>query len=300
MKAVQWTVFIDMLGFSELNSKVVSDSQASELIEFMNSNLSFMGRYEGEVRAAYEGGRGFNLYEWYDVKTTFISDSLVLTFKPREVERKEPADKVLMHSANALMLIGWRLMELMQKCLAEQRIIFRGGVSTEYCDIEGNFAVGKGLSLAHHAESKKAIFPRLVLADDVLRNQPLIDKIKWLYRKMYGRNNFIQRDGGVWAVNILQLMLASADPSSPSVKWQMKDFSVREKIIKSRVKVEEMLSRQKELIRSSISVNYASYRAGYADVNKRELHRKILKKYFWLRRSHNNEISKFNYDQFKV
>ncbi|WP_347906590.1 hypothetical protein [Pseudomonas grandcourensis] len=299
MKAVQWTVFIDMLGFSEMNSKVISDVQAQDLIQFMSSNLSFMGNYEKEVKTRYEGDQGFNLYEWYDVKTAFISDSLVLTFKPRQVERKEPREKVLMHSANALILICWRLMELMQKCLAEKRIIFRGGISTEFCDIDGSFAVGKGLSLAHHAESKKAVYPRLALADDVLENQALVEKIKWLYRKMYGRNGFIQRDGSVWSVNILQLMLASADPSTPSAKWQMRDYHIRATIIESRRKVEAMLQHQKELVRDSISENFLRYRSSYQNQSKRELYRKILKKYFWLRRHHNKEILG-SFSRFKI
>lgn len=40
MKAVQWAVFIDMLGFKKLNSSVTTDDQAQDLIKLMTSNTA--------------------------------------------------------------------------------------------------------------------------------------------------------------------------------------------------------------------------------------------------------------------
>ncbi len=68
-----------------------------------------------------------------------------------------------MHSANTLMLLSIRLGLLMDKCLLQKQITFRGGISTAYCDISDSFAVGAGLSAASEAEGK-AKFARLALA----------------------------------------------------------------------------------------------------------------------------------------
>lgn len=300
MKAIQWTVFIDMLGFSELNSTVDSDHKAKELMDFMSSNMSLMLNYEEFVRPAYEKDNAFNLYEWYEVKSAFISDSIVMTFKPREVVAEKNKDKVLMHSANALMLIALRLSALMHKCLSEKSIIFRGGISTGYCDIKDSFAVGEGLSFAHYTESKIAIYPRLVLSEDVVLNKKLLQKINWLYKEMYGEGRFIKREGAVVWVDVLHLLLASADPKSPSVKWQMSDYATRGKIILARTVLESTLSMQKKLVRDSISEYYAKYRSCYGDLIKRKLYKNILGKYFWLRRHHNSELQGRRYDEFEI
>ena len=112
MKAMQWTVFIDMLGFKKLNSSVSTDDQAQDLIKFMTSNRDELVQLEAFVEQSYKSETVFNFYEWYEVKSAFISDSIVVTFKPKDVAREKNADKVLMHSANALMIIAMRLRKL--------------------------------------------------------------------------------------------------------------------------------------------------------------------------------------------
>ena len=300
MKAVQWTVFIDMLGFSELNSKVVSDVMARGLIEFMNTNKEILSAYEKFVRPAYKDNKQFNLYSWYDVKAAFISDSIVVTFKPKEMVGKWPQDQVLMHSANALILISMRLATLMQKCLDERKIIFRGGISNGYCDIDGSFAVGLGLSAAHEAEAKKAIYPRLVLADDVVSNRVLIRKIKWLFKKMYGDSDFVICEDGITYISVLNMMIVSGDPRAPSAAWQLSNRVVRDTLMSAREKNQIFLSQQKSLIQESIGIFYSRYRSEYTNTNQRHLNRKILKKYFWLRRHHNKTIQARGYDDYLI
>ncbi|MCF5211463.1 hypothetical protein GIW37_27520, partial [Pseudomonas syringae] len=109
MKAVQWTVFIDMLGFKKLNTVVTTDQQAQDLLEFMISNRDVLTGHEQALAEGYRKTGGHNPYDWYDVKSTCISDSVVVTFKPKEMEEETDADQVLTHSANALMLLIFRL-----------------------------------------------------------------------------------------------------------------------------------------------------------------------------------------------
>jgi len=299
MKAVQWTVFIDMLGFKKLNSSVTTDDQAQDLIKFMTSNRDELVQLETHVQQGYKKYTVFNFYEWYEVKSAFISDSIVVTFKPKDVVWEKNADRVLMHSANALMIIAMRLGALMHKCLVEKKITFRGGISTEYCDISENFAVGAGLSSAAEAEGR-ATFARLALAEDVIRNAKLVKQICTLFKLMYGDSEFLVTEAGVTYVNTLDLMLAAADTRSPSVAKAIFTRPGRDAVIGAREQIEVFLTAQKALVIKSIREMYAAYRKDYADADRRKSHRRVLKKYFWLRRYHNAAAEKRKFQTFKI
>lgn len=291
MKAVQWTVFIDMLGFKKLNSAVTSDEQAQDLLDFMTGNRNVLLELQAGVEQRYKQDSVFNLYEWYDAKTAFISDSIVLTFKPKEVARETNPDKVMMHSANALMIIIMRLGLLMHRCLLDKKITFRGGISTQYCDINESFAVGAGLSAANEAEGK-AVYARLALADDVVRNTALMAWIRKLFRMMYGDSEFLVEEDGVTYVNALDFMLAGGDMSTPAVSNAIRLPEGRIAIMATRQKNEVFLNAQKALVIEMIREFYAAYRKDYADENCRKGNRRVLEKYFWLRRYHNAAVEK--------
>lgn len=299
MKAVQWTVFIDMLGFKKLNSSVTTDEQAQELIKFMTTNRDVLVQIEANTLQYYNQNKVFNLYDWYELKSAYISDSIVVTFKPKEVDWEKNADKALMHSANALMLIVMRLGALMHKCLLEKEITFRGGISTEYCDISESFAVGAGLSSANEAEGK-AIYARLALADDVVRNTKLMKQIRELFKRMYGDSEFLVKEGGVTYVNALDIMLAAADMSCPSVAMAIRNPQGRRAVIGARKQAEVFLEAQKALVVKSIREFYAAYRNEYADVGSRKSYRRVLKKYFWLRHYHNAAAKKRQFKKFTI
>ncbi len=299
MRAVQWTVFIDMLGFKKLNSSVTTDEQAQELIQFMTTNRDVLMQIEANVEQHYKQDKAFNLYDWYEPKSAFISDSIVVTFKPKDVDWEKNADKVLMHSANALMLIVMRLGALMHKCLLEKEITFRGGISTEYCDISESFAVGAGLSSANEAKGK-ATYARLALANDVVRNSKLMKQVRELFKLMYGDSEFLVKEDGVTYVNALDFMLAAADMRSPSLARAIKTDRGRIAVIRAREQVEVFLSAQRDLVTKSIREFYAAYRKDYADVDRRNSHRRVLKKYFWLRRYHNGAAKNRQFQKFTI
>ena len=299
MKAVQWTVFIDMLGFKKLNTAVTSDESAQELLEFMVTNRDLLVEYEKAMVQGYQDKSGFNPYEWYDVKSACISDSIVVTFKPKEVAGETNAQRVLMHSANTLMLLSIRLGLLMNKCLLEKQITFRGGISTEYCDINDSFAVGAGLSAASEAEGK-AKSARLALADDVLRNEELMKMVRWLFKTMYGDSEFLVQEKDVTYVNTLDLMLAAADPKSPSVARSLGSFAGIGTAVRARKQCEEYLTAQKKLVIESIQEFWAAYRINYSDKKLRHVNRGVLKKYFWLRKYHNSTAGKRGYLNFLI
>ena len=289
MKAVQWTVFIDMLGFKKLNMAVTTDEHAQDLLQFMISNRDVLVGHEQVLAGGYQKAGGHNPYDWYDVKSTYISDSVVVTFKPKEMGEEVDADQVLTHSANALMLLIFRLGMLMHKCMLEKKITFRGGISTQFCDIRDSFAVGAGLSVASETESK-ARYARIGLADDVVRNEALMGRVRQLFNRMYGNSEFLVEEGGITWVNSLDLMLAGQDLMSPAVRSAMFKPATCLPVLAMRMQCTQYLKTQRAFVVESIREYRAAYRENYADQDLRKVNRGILRKYFWLRRYHNDTV----------
>lgn len=219
--------------------------------------------------------------------------------KPKEMVGETNATKVLMHSANALMLLCLRLALMMQKCLVHKQITFRGGISTGYCDISDSFAVGAGLSAANEAEGR-AKFARLALADDVIRNEELMKAVRRLFERMYGDSEFLVVDKGVTYVNVLGLLLAGTDTKTLTVRNAMGSYEARAAIMDMRTQYEEYLTAQKKLVIESIREFWATYRKNYSDTTLRAVNRGVLKKYFWLRQHHNATAKKRRYTDFLI
>jgi len=193
MKLLYWTVFIDLLGYRDLNGKVQDIESAKELMDFMNSNKQiFEDQTKNEqVKKMYEKS-SYNLYEHYEISFAFISDSLIISYTPN-LEKDFSEEIALMHSANSLLIILQRLRLLMYKCAHERKIFLRGGISNDYSYIHGNFAVGKGVGSAYIAETQ-AKYPRVILAEDVASNTKLMDAIDSLSKRMYNVS-LIKDDG---------------------------------------------------------------------------------------------------------
>lgn len=205
MKLVQWTLFIDMLGYRDINGAINSEAKAKEFIAFMEENkasLDFSNR--DEVKEKYKIDKIFDLYMYYDVQYAFISDSIIITFSPKDVQSLKNNKLKYMHSANALFIILMRLQTIIFNCFSQRGIFLRGGISTKYCYIQNEFAVGDGLICAYKAESNLAVHPRIAFSPEVLQDKELKESITQLSNIMYGGNNIIIRDSdGVYYLDYL-------------------------------------------------------------------------------------------------
>ena len=195
MKLEQWVLFIDMLGYREINGEINDDAKASEFLEFMKSNEKiFEGQNNAEIRQTYRDG-GFDLYKYYEIQTTFVSDSLIINYRPIEFEEAGINDsKCLMHSANALFIIMNRLRTYIFNCLYKNKILVRGGISNKYCMIRDNYAVGEGVIDAYYNESSRAIFPRIVISENIIKNTQLIKHFNLISKMIYSTESFLKVD----------------------------------------------------------------------------------------------------------
>lgn len=185
-------------------------------MEFMTTNKLFMdGPNSQEAKDRYAKDE-FDLYKYYDIQHAFVSDSLIYTFKPREVDEEINEVLYYRHSANAYLIIIMRLVAYIYSCFATKNIFLRGGISSKYCTIKGAFAVGEGLVEAYLCESKNAIYPRIVLHSTILENDKLMKELTFLSEIMYGRDDLIKKDAdGECFLNYLGYIIAMSNPRLP-------------------------------------------------------------------------------------
>lgn len=194
MKLEQWVLFIDMLGYREINGEINSDKDANDFLNFMKSNEKiFSDQNNPEIKSLYQT-ETFDLYKYYEIQTTFVSDSLIINFKPLEIEESLPEKLRMMHSANTLFIIMNRLQAYIFNCLKEHSILVRGGISNKYCLIRDNYAVGDGVIDAYLNESSRAIYPRIVLSESITKNSKFIEAFNFISKRIYDRDTFLKVD----------------------------------------------------------------------------------------------------------
>ncbi|GLR65107.1 hypothetical protein [Marinospirillum insulare] len=294
MKLIQWTLFLDMLGYRDINGAINSEAKAKEFISFMEDNkggLDFSNR--SEVKEQYKKDKSFDLYLYYDVQHAFISDSLIITFTPKEVKSLKNNQLKYMHSANALFIILMRLQAVIFNCFSQKGLFLRGGISTKYCYIKDHFAVGEGLISAYKAESSLAIHPRIVFSPEVLEDKQLKSSITKLSDIMYGGHNIIKLDDdGVHYLDYLGYNLSQIDLNVKMIS----DHAKRNlpMYLYSLEQSKLFFQRHSEAIEGKLT-ELESRKAG---LNASEIQKlqKVIDKFIWLKNYHNSTL--LNHEKF--
>lgn len=291
MKLLQWTIFIDMLGYREINGSINTEAAAQDFVNFMEMNKGIFDIQNNKtIEDNYKHSDQFNLYQFYDIKYAFVSDSFILTFYPLEVENLTNHDKMYMHSANALFIITMRLQTFIFNCFSEKGVFLRGGISNKYCYIKDAFAVGEGLIEAYKIESTVAIYPRIAFSADIVANKKLMRQVEFLSNEMYNGNQLISvnPDDNVYFLDYIGFQLATIDTGSKRVqdiilknrKWFDEHFKVVETYIKKHSYEIELKLKELKSKRLTIPEN-----------DQRGIDR-VIEKFEWLRSYHNDKVCK--------
>lgn len=281
-----------MLGYRELNGSIDSDASAQEFMEFMNDNRKILDFTNApHIVEQYKNNNEFNLYEFYDISHCFVSDSLIITYKPKEAVELDNFDKRLMHSANALFIISMRLQTFIFHCFAEKGLFLRGGVSNKYCYIKESIAVGEGLIEAYEAESSLAKYPRILIHPSVEKDTGLLEKIDFLGKKMYEGKGILQKDDtdGRLFIDHLGYAIATVDKSIPMIKISAMVQPKRHAAHLQNVQL--LVQRHAEQIERKL--DELSTRINNASDNGDECKKlkSVLTKFEWLRKYHNSKVA---------
>lgn len=173
-KLMQWTYFLDILGYGEEQKNIDNQEKADAFINFMKGSKYLIEGQEQLDKFFYKD-KEHNIYDYYDVKTVFISDSFVLTAIPKENLFDE--EDYYYFSTFIIMELTFKIFILLEYILKEKGLFLRGGISKNFTDIdiENSLAVGKGLIEAYSLESKFANVPRILLSKDILNDSKIME-----------------------------------------------------------------------------------------------------------------------------
>jgi hypothetical protein len=278
----------------DINGSINSEAKANEFISFMEDNkngLDFLNRQD--VKEKYKKDKVFDLYMYYDVQHVFISDSLIITFTPKEVRSLKKRDLKYRHSANALFIIVMRLQVIIFNCFSEKGLFLRGGISTDYCYIKDHFAVGEGLINAYKAESSIAIYPRIAFSPEVLKDKLLKDNITELSNLMYGGHDIVKLDSdGVHHLDYLGYNLSQVDLNVVMIS----DFAKRNlpQYLESVRLTHLFFEKHAKAIKDKL-VELDKRKIGISSKQLQKLE-KVIDKFIWLKNYHNSSLLK--HEQF--
>lgn len=134
----RFLAFIDVLGFKYIVEKT---NKAFDIIKTLEKAKSDREKFAKEI-----GGS--------DMEVTWFSDSIVISY---------PADYI-----NNLTLLLQDIKEI-QKNLITHKILIRGGVALEKCYHKKGRLFGVAMNKAYGLESTKAIVPRVVIGNELIK-----------------------------------------------------------------------------------------------------------------------------------
>lgn len=289
MKLEQWTLFIDMLGYREMNGNITTESDARDFTSFMKNNVQIFEKQDSEEMKEGYAKSGFDLYKFYDIKVIFVSDSLMITYFPKEVEEDITEKKRILHSANTLHIILQRLQTYLYHCMKEKKILVRGGISNKFTLIDDQFAVGIGIMEAYLLESEKAIYPRIILSESICNNKSLIESFEYISSQIYKRPTFLKDDGdGIFYLDYLRynMTIALQDITLKTLEVIDGFLTVHKETIEFHI---DKTSKTIEDLKTKGEMNTKVYSNLL----------RVLDKYLWIKKYHNSSLKEFNNEKLE-
>ena len=120
-KLIQFTFFVDMLGFGNKVGKIDSQEKADKFIEFMETNKSLFTAYS--EKDTLEKSELVTIPNFYEFNYSFISDSIVISFTPKILKEKLIEELYYMHSASLFFIMINRITTLLFNACKEHKIL---------------------------------------------------------------------------------------------------------------------------------------------------------------------------------
>ena len=177
-KLIHFTFFLDMLGFGNKIGGISNEESAKEFVDFMEENKKIF-----TIFTEIDKGRDKKLVtviNYYKFEYTFISDSIVMSFVPKEFTPHIPTELYYRHSASLFYSMVNRIIGLLTHLLTKHKILLRGGITKKYAYIKNEFVVGEGIIEAYKLESSEATYPRIILSKEVTQDSQLMEAFKFI------------------------------------------------------------------------------------------------------------------------
>lgn len=215
-RLIPFTFFVDMLGFGNKVGRIDTQEKADSFFQFMETNKKLFTSYSD--LDSQNTSNHVNIPNFYEFNYAFISDSIVISFKPKILNEKLPEELYFMHSASLFYIMSSRITTLLFNVCKEHKILFRGGVSTKFSQIQNEFVVGEGLIESYKLESIEAKTPRIILSKELSNQNKFLDSLKKISNKMYSGHRLVKRDtDGYFFIDYLSHLIAQSNMKTPYV-----------------------------------------------------------------------------------
>lgn len=166
---IKYTAFIDILGFSDLIAKKITNEEQAEKFytEIEEGVLSFLDFCENDVYA--KESENFDEFNALKFNYLWISDTFVLS-----VEYKDDVTKLKKHIKSMMIYtLSLYISSVAQHFIHKHQLCIRGGITSKYTYMKDKLLLGEGISEAHYLESKIASNPRVIFSTDIITEEIL-------------------------------------------------------------------------------------------------------------------------------
>lgn len=258
MNEINYTAFIDILGFSNyIKNSITNNYEAEEFDEKVRKELIECLEHlkndnykEHFKKAEHLQSISFD-YLW-------ISDTFVLRVKSNsDCKSKDNKNQL---RAMQISLLAMKVSYVNFYFCNEYNLSIRGAITSKFTYLKDRLLLGEGISEAHNLESKIAVNPRVVFANDILT-----ESIK-IFSSM-GKDSLISKDcDGYYFVNYLNVLKLTPPMCGKGVS-RLSPSSAEEQVALT-------LKNHKHMIQNGLKIEKVE----------------IFSKYLWIKEYHNRFI----------
>lgn len=195
---VQYTAFIDVLGFANyIKDNVTNDDQAEDLYDNFNEVVEYLENEEKEKFVV----KNADFIQYITIQHSWVSDTFVIIVKYMGEIKENEENKIRGMMLFRLSMIVASIHHFMA---SKFELIVRGAISSKYSCITNNFILGEGVVEASKLEKKTAKNPRVIFEQEIISDE-IYETMALKHRD--NNLNFISKDiDGYYFVNYLAML----------------------------------------------------------------------------------------------
>lgn len=297
----EYTAFIDLLGFSNYVHENINTAKESKIIfDYFNSmEEKFTEYYENDILLMGSAK--------YKANFTMLSDAVVITLKPQILPLTNPNYEG--QSAGGLYLLTQLIFDIAEYSIKQFGLPIRGGISIKKTFWDNKMLVGKGLIEAYKLESESAIYPRILISDELASQTKVIDIVNNIpnLAKQINILNIVKKDNNdeKYYINIYAKIVNTTftiiNDFEIAKSYKIKSGEAFINVIANIRKKDSSISKlysDDDLVSigiQSLSDKLDMFLKSYKKIIENNISNHILKeKYKWLKNNHNNVLENIN------
>lgn len=191
VEPIKLTIFLDILGFAEMIKKINNEEDAKDFI----SKFDVLKIYEKLVNKKTINHSLFaphELSKLYEIKVLFVSDSIIISYMPKRDFIIQNIQNIQELNAELFILMTLVIAQLQILTIQTFNRFIRGGICDEFSYIQGEHAVGRGITEAYKLESQIAKHPRVIFKKEIVDKYNITKYINDIDAKAFFSLQFYQ------------------------------------------------------------------------------------------------------------